>query len=391
MQLQSSRPVLEGSDHRLKRREEAMQAFHKALELNPLNVHCWQGLAAAAVELGDFAAAEHYCRTYCERLYGEPWNQSARGADLLSGLATLPILPADKLKVSRFKLTHDYEQLGYLLSHGKLPEAYRAIEQAYRIVLDDLSESAMSYQDTFVFDVPEFHQRAWQTVKYCHNRPLYIPTLEAPSSAPLNPDIDFRSHEDSYMNGTPRMTVIDDFLSPDVLDVIRRFCLEATIWFDIRHNYLGAYRAEGFYNPVIIAISEALRKSMPEVFGEARLSQFWAYKYGADYNGIKTHADSAAVNVNFWIAPEEANLDKEHGGLEVFSEYAPEDWDFHKYNRDRAAIDGFLAEHGNKSVVVPHRENRALVFDSRLFHKTDTIRFRDDYESRRVNITLLFK
>ena len=42
------------------------------------------------------------------------------------------------------------------------------------------------------------------------------------------------------------------------------------------------------------------------------------------------------------------------------------------------------------SVTVPYRANRAVIFDSDLFHETDTIRFKDGYENRRINVTLLY-
>ena len=40
---------------------------------------------------------------------------------------------------------------------------------------------------------------------------------------------------------------------------------------------------------------------------------------------------------------------------------------------------------------VPHRANRALVFESRLFHQTDTVRFAKGFTKRRINVTFLFK
>jgi hypothetical protein len=40
------------------------------------------------------------------------------------------------------------------------------------------------------------------------------------------------------------------------------------------------------------------------------------------------------VNVNFWITPDDANLDPERGGLIVWDVAAPLDWDFAKYNND---------------------------------------------------------
>jgi hypothetical protein len=34
------------------------------------------------------------------------------------------------------------------------------------------------------------------------------------------------------------------------------------------------------------------------------------FKYDSSLKGINIHADFAAVNINFWITPNEANLDR---------------------------------------------------------------------------------
>ena len=67
------------------------------------------------------------------------------------------------------------------------------------------------------------------------------------------------------------------------------------------------------------------------------------FKYDSSLTGINMHADFAAVNVNFWITPDEANLDPDSGGLVIWDKAAPLDWDFAKYNNDEAAIRDFLA------------------------------------------------
>jgi hypothetical protein len=41
-------------------------------------------------------------------------------------------------------------------------------------------------------------------------------------------------------------------------------------------------------------------------------------------------------------------------------------------------------------VVIPYRANRAVIFDSDLFHETDTIEFEEGYLNRRINVTMLF-
>ena len=102
------------------------------------------------------------------------------------------------------------------------------------------------------------------------------------------------------------------------------------------------------------------------------------------------HADAAAVNVNFWVTPDEANLSPESGGLVVYKEEAPLDWRFTAYNADQGRIRQFLAQRDSGKMVVPHRQNRVVLFNSDLFHETDRFTFKPGYENRRINVTMLF-
>jgi len=118
--------------------------------------------------------------------------------------------------------------------------------------------------------------------------------------------------------------------------------------------------------------------------------QMWAYKYGAGSEGIDIHGDDAAVNVNFWITPDEANLDADSGGLIVYPVKAPGDWNFAAINRHPEQIWNFLKSSAVAPIDVPYRQNRAVIFDSDLFHTTAPMRFKPGYENRRINVTMLF-
>jgi hypothetical protein len=54
--------------------------------------------------------------------------------------------------------------------------------------------------------------------------------------------------------------------------------------------------------------------------------------------------------------------------LVVWDVPAPLGWDFTKYNDDVPAARDFLAQAGARPVTVPYRANRAVIFDSDLFH-----------------------
>ena len=194
-----------------------------------------------------------------------------------------------------------------------------------------------------------------------------------------------------WQSNQPQVVVIDNFLTDEALEKLRRFCWGSTVWRrNFNEGYLGALLEYGFSCPLIGQVAEELREVFPAILGEHPLLYLWAFKYDSKLSGVKIHADSAAVNVNFWITPDDANLDPHGGGLTVWDVAAPPDWDFEQYNGNEKAIREFLARSGSRPMTVPYRANRAVIFDSDLFHETDKIRFQDGYRNRRINITLLY-
>ena len=60
------------------------------------------------------------------------------------------------------------------------------------------------------------------------------------------------------------------------------------------------------------------------------------------------------------------------------------------YHADKDRIAAFLEQNGGDTLIVPYRENRAVLFESRLFHRSDAPHFAPGHENRRINVTLLF-
>jgi hypothetical protein len=195
----------------------------------------------------------------------------------------------------------------------------------------------------------------------------------------------------AWQQSDPQLVVIDNLLTAQALAALRRFCWGSTLWRkSYPRGYLGAFPESGFACPLLAQIAEEFRTVFPAIFGAHPLVYLWGFKYDSRLSGIEVHADQAAVNVNFWITPDEANLDPDHGGLVIWDKAAPLDWDFAKFNVDIPAARDFLERSGARPVIVPHRANRAVIFDSNLFHETDAITFREGYENRRINCTLLY-
>jgi tetratricopeptide (TPR) repeat protein len=207
----------------------------------------------------------------------------------------------------------------------------------------------------------------------------------------LNPGDTNGEISERWRRSSPKIVVIDDFLTNEALDGLRRFCWGSTVWRRVyKGGYLGATPEFGFACPLLFQIADELRRMYPAVFASHPLELLWAFKYDSQLPGIGLHADFAAINVNFWITPDDANLDPKSGGLVIWDKAAPLNWNFAKYNADKTAAREFLAHAGAQSVTVPYRSNRAVIFDSNLFHETDQIVFKEGYLNRRINITLLY-
>jgi len=196
---------------------------------------------------------------------------------------------------------------------------------------------------------------------------------------------------EEWISSNPRIIVIDNLLSEEALDKLRRYCWGSTVWRETHpEGYLTAMPEHGLACPLIAQIDEDMRAAYPGILGVHQLRYLWAFKYDSRLNGVGTHADPSVVTFNFWITADEANLDPERGGLTVWNAAIPPDWKSQRYIGDTAGCQAYLARVGAKSVTIPYRCNRAVVFSSHLFHETDRMHFKEGYTNRRINITMLY-
>jgi tetratricopeptide (TPR) repeat protein len=349
----------------------ALDHYRKAVQLRPSLHGAWKNLGNLLIDLGRIEEAAD--------AYGAAVEARRRpgGAEQ----------PADNFrKTSRTKLRHDIEQLDYLVERGVLPASAEATAAAYRSALADLPEAPPG---THMVDLAKEHL---SRLAPTYNRLVHRTPAPALNGRAVSPGLDAPVIEADYGRNAPGFTHVDGFLTPEALDSLRRFCLESTIWYQFRYanGYLGAFMDDGFCCPLLLQIAEELRTSLPGIFKNHTLRKLWAFKYDSRLSGIPIHADFAAVNVNFWITPDSALLDPDSGGLIFWDKEAPLHWDFETYNANEPAIRGFLRDSGARAVNVPHRQNRVVIFNSDLFHETGEVKFREGYENRRINITMLF-
>ncbi len=197
---------------------------------------------------------------------------------------------------------------------------------------------------------------------------------------------------EKWRQASPQFVILDDFLTRPALQKLRGYCLESTVWHRIYEaGYIGAIPADGFACPFLAQLAEEIASRFPRIVGPHAFKYLGAFKYDSELSrGTNTHADLAAVNVNFYITPDEANLDPESGGMAVWNATIDTEPLMRQLNGSEQAIKAYLAS--RKAVVtrIPHRANRAVIFKSSLIHKTDDCKFRTGYANKRINVSLLF-
>jgi tetratricopeptide (TPR) repeat protein len=365
--------LLSSAARQLELLDEALSAAENACQLAPENVECRRSRGKILKELGYLRKASL------------DFNFAAgkRFAANTSGNSNLK----EHRFLSRAKIEHDIEQFDYLASIYE-NRNFSLLASQYREILNMLPQCART-------DILPIPQSIFIGMQQHYNRYLHLESTDFSGTA-LSASLDTDTVEEDYFARSPGITWIDNLLSPEALAALRRYCLESTIWFDFNHTngYLGAEFENGFTDPLLLQICDELKIKFPKIFGAYPLMQMWAFKYDSRLHGIQLHGDVAAVNLNFWITPDEANLDEQSGGLRIWDKAAPADWSFTEFNsgteKAQSRIHQFLLDNQAREIVVPYRQNRAVVFNSDLFHATDEFQFRDGYENRRINITMLF-
>jgi tetratricopeptide (TPR) repeat protein len=385
----------------LGRCEEAVASYELALRFNPQHAEAHNNLGSALKELGRLdeaiesinraiALKADYAKAHYNLAFAYLWKGRLdpahaafmRSAQLKQGHGR----PLAGQSLYKSRVRHEAEQARYLLDRGMIAQEQRHYVQT----LERLDREAAGPAETHRIPVAAERMRE---IAPSFNRILHhVEAREVPQGT-LNPALDVASIESQYHAGYPEIMYVDHLLNDEALEGMRCFCLESTVWKkDYENGYLGAFLGDGFSSPLLLQIAENLRLRFPGIFKDHRLRQAWAFKYDSRLRGLNIHADAAAVNVNFWITPDEANLDPAHGGLVVWNKEAPKEWNFREYNSTamEPKIREFLRQSGAQAVTVPYRCNRAVIFNSDLFHETDHITFKDGYQHRRVNITLLY-
>jgi tetratricopeptide (TPR) repeat protein len=355
--------------------------YQQAIRLSPELGQAHMNLALLLTEQARFDQAKNAFQKVFHLTHGnELWN--APRFTTRWSKETTPI------RTTRFALINSVEHIEHLIGRGKLDPSFAQMARAYRAVLAELTEA---HGKTLITLTPG------QSARIAGFYGKVVHFVDAPRIAPpvVNPKLDFREIEDAYLASPVAVIHFDDFLSPAALHALYDFCLESTIFVaQAQGEFLSSYVGDGFQCSLLFQIVEELKQRFPRLLGNQVLGNMWVYRYPSEGEGVRAHTDEGSVTFNFWITPDEANLEPQRGGLVIYTKEQPLDWDWRRFNLDKddpamqKEIQDFL--HSADAVAIPYRGNRALLFHSNLFHRSDYFHFKDDYRSRRMNVTLLF-
>ncbi len=344
--------------------QEAIKAFGRAVKLEPEHYAAHRALGFLWLARGERGRAlDHFARTY-----------ELRRGDDRTAIARKSLTTA-----TRHKLEHDADQFLHLSRQTRDRLRFELLARNYRIIAEQLSDEATALSGPQI-----------EVLGEDYNAAIHLHAAPEVTGRAVNERADRDALAAQF--DTEGAIAVDDLLTPPALHSLRRFLLESTIWHDFSHidGFVASYLEDGLACPLLLQIADELRGAFPQILGTHALSQAWAFKGLKRQSAVDVHADDAAVSVNFWITPTEANLNPEHGGLVVCRAPPPEDWRIKDYEADRKRIVTFLAQKVTDRLVVPYRQNRAVLFRSRLFHHSDDPDFAPGFENHRMNLTLLY-
>jgi tetratricopeptide (TPR) repeat protein len=344
--------------------QEAIKAFSRAATLEPQHYQAHRALGFLRLSQGERGRAlDHFARTY----------ELRRGDDRIAiALKSLTTTTGHKLR-------HDAEQFLYLSQRIRDRLRFDLLARSYLEVAKQVPDEIVTLSDAQI-----------ELLGEDYNTPIHLRAAPEVEGRAVNerPDRAALTAQFEEQGAVP----VDDLLMPQALESLRRFLLESTIWHDFFHidGFVASYLEDGLACPLLLQIADELRRAFPDILGEHPLSQAWAFKGLRAQAAVDVHADDATVSVNFWVTPTEANLEPGSGGLVVCRAPPPDDWEIKNYDEDRERIVTFLEQKAADSLIVPYRQNRAVLFRSRLFHHSDRPKFASNHENHRINLTLLY-
>ncbi len=202
----------------------AITSFGRAATLEPEHHEAHRALGFLWLAQGERGRAlDHFARTY-ELRRGDD-----RTAIALKSLTT----------AARLKLEHDAEQFLHLSQRTRQRLRFEVLARNYQAVAEEVGDQ-----------VAPLSQAQIDLLGEDYNTPIHLRAApevagRAVAERPDGPALSARFEEQGAV-------AVDDLLTPQALDSLRRFLLESTIWHDFSHidGFVASYLEDGLACPL---------------------------------------------------------------------------------------------------------------------------------------------
>src|SRR5262245_34911970 len=232
--------------------QEAIKAFGRAATLEPQHYQAHRALGFLWLSQGERGRAlDHFARTY----------ELRRGDDRTTiALKSLTTATGHKLR-------HDAEQFLYLSRRTRERLRFELLARSYLEIAKQVPNEVVTLSDAQIDALGEDY-----------NTPIHLRAAPEVAGRAVNERADRTAltAQSEEQGAIP----VDDLLTPQALDSLRRFLLESTVWHDFSHidGFVASYLEDGLACPLVLQIADELRRAFPDVLGEHPLSQAWAFK-----------------------------------------------------------------------------------------------------------------
>ncbi len=284
------------------------------------------------------------------------------------------------------RLEHDSKQLSYLLKKGNitsdLADPQKELHKLY-----NHSHKLINHENPLQWVMTDLSKN--EDICASFNQILHYYSCTSLTDSALNSKHNWQKIQDDFLSKDVPIVCIDEFLSDDALEQMYEFCLSSTVWKrQFPDAYLGATIDGGFVSELHLKIIHELNEAMPLIFKPLQLVNSVAFKYHPNFDtGQTLHADDACVGINLWTTPDSANLDPKSGGIVIYDVLKPNDWNI---NNSSEIAQTYLEGVNGTPTRIPYMRNRAILFNPSFFHKSEKIKFDDEYKNWRTNITFFY-
>ncbi len=223
---------------RLKQAAEAIKAFGRAAQLEPQHYEAHRALGFLWLRQGERGRAlDHFARTY----------ELRRGDDRTT------IARKSLTMATRHKLEHDAEQFLYLAQRSRDRLRFELLARSYLAVAGGLSNEVSQLSDAQI-----------DTLGEDYNTPIHLRAAPELAGSPVAARTDLGALTAQF--DAQGAVAVDDLLTQEGLDSLRRFLLEGTIWHDFSHidGFVASYLEDGLACPLVLQIADDLRRAFPD-------------------------------------------------------------------------------------------------------------------------------